>query len=378
MASLFAPSPTQPIQLVFPLCVTATELLSTTATERDFPPHSPPSPATVSRRIPNTFLMYKADFPTRYAEVCTLERSPSQRMRIAARMWDFESTEVRAEYESRYRVALNAAGVKSAIRDPHRRRARTQGVTAARRAKRATEGATLNPRSELIFNMWHSGLRGQALVRCVREWDAAQSGLKQEEFSHKSKSKRSRGSEKAEPVHNSKKAKVHTRGPHCTALAPGSTPSCLPPLLSPCAPSLSPLLPPIQLPAISAMPIFDSVSYVWPTGPLCSEPFVQQFTQPMPFGTAAEWLALHSCPSPVFSASSPTLTAVNPYAMPFFMNSYGGIFDTQQPFCQPPESPFDYQSPSPASALAFSPALPDAQFVPGGDTKPTCSSALFV
>jgi len=54
------------------------------------------------KRVCNPWLSYKNDLATRYPEVCTLERAPSQRMRIAARLWECESPSVKAEYEKRY------------------------------------------------------------------------------------------------------------------------------------------------------------------------------------------------------------------------------------------------------------------------------------
>ncbi|KAH7099051.1 hypothetical protein BKA62DRAFT_772739 [Auriculariales sp. MPI-PUGE-AT-0066] len=98
-------------------------------------PVAPSALPVTARKVPNTFMMYKNDFPSRYPEVCTLEKTPSQRMRIAARLWEMESDAVRDEYETRYRAALVASGVKGAEADATRRKARSEGVTAARRAK---------------------------------------------------------------------------------------------------------------------------------------------------------------------------------------------------------------------------------------------------
>ena len=61
-----------------------------------------PSSSGASRKVVNTFMRYKNDFLLRYPEICALEKAPSQRMRIAARMWEAESMEVRDEYERKY------------------------------------------------------------------------------------------------------------------------------------------------------------------------------------------------------------------------------------------------------------------------------------
>ncbi|KAH7096480.1 hypothetical protein BKA62DRAFT_822458 [Auriculariales sp. MPI-PUGE-AT-0066] len=116
-------------------------------------------------------MMYKNDFAKRYPEVCALEGTPAQRMRIAARIWELEPESVHAEYNTRYRLALAATGAKQPKGNAGRRKARSEDAKSSRRAKRAAEGAVLTSRSQLILSLFISGTRGKHLIRAVREWE---------------------------------------------------------------------------------------------------------------------------------------------------------------------------------------------------------------
>ncbi|KAH7096290.1 hypothetical protein BKA62DRAFT_513568 [Auriculariales sp. MPI-PUGE-AT-0066] len=178
--AMFLPSPTSPSSSSAPMTwppsiypLSMPRASSPTSSIDSLPSPTAPAASPPTKKVPNTFMMYKNDFPARYPEVCTLEKSPSQRMRIAARLWEMESDHVKNEYEQRYRSALIASGVKGADADAGRRKARSEGVTAARRAKRASEGAVLSQRSDLIVNMFSTGMRGDHLIAVVRDWDRA-------------------------------------------------------------------------------------------------------------------------------------------------------------------------------------------------------------
>ncbi|EJD55083.1 hypothetical protein AURDEDRAFT_155316 [Auricularia subglabra TFB-10046 SS5] len=131
--------------------------------------------AGTQKKVPNTFMMYKNDFHRRYPEICILERVPTQRMRIAANIWDKESPQVRGFYERRYRDAMIAAGRKFAEKDMNKRKKRTLNVTTTRRARKAAQGETLTARSRKIVEFWVGSLSDTDLIKAVFEWEETNS-----------------------------------------------------------------------------------------------------------------------------------------------------------------------------------------------------------
>ncbi|KAH7103067.1 hypothetical protein BKA62DRAFT_828980 [Auriculariales sp. MPI-PUGE-AT-0066] len=199
-------------------------------------------------KVSNCWMLYKNDFPTRYPEVCALEKIPAQRMRIAARFWDKESPSIKAEYEHKYLSALISVGGKVGEPDSSRRAERNGTVTAARRAKRAASGEALKPRSLTIVQYWLDGLRGTTLINAVRRWEETHA--------------KRRSGERTAPLSalTSEFSVVPSMSPHpasanisSTSLAPSPVPtpgaSAYPALpLSAGSPVPIPIVPPPQLP----------------------------------------------------------------------------------------------------------------------------------
>lgn len=141
-------------------------------TRRQKPKHSPRvASSPTSRRPANAFIRYKNDLQTHYPEICEVERTPSQRMRIAARLWDRESTAMRERYEGEYRADMRARGMRIAEDDLQKRRNRSKHVTAGRRAKREAEGASLDPRNLEAIRLLLSGVRDENFWLAMERWD---------------------------------------------------------------------------------------------------------------------------------------------------------------------------------------------------------------
>ena len=86
------------------------------------PPPPPPAPVPAiaepevtrakPKRAPNSFILYKNDLRKRCPEIYELDLGPDQLLRVIARMWENESTELRTVYEERFAIRCMAVAVR--------------------------------------------------------------------------------------------------------------------------------------------------------------------------------------------------------------------------------------------------------------------------